>query len=104
MLNQRNCETGSLATSPDTASAVQIEWIGLPLRVDWERQPVSVHSEDAALLERLILFLRNQHNVRKRSIVMPDREEGGHLFFIYQICDPRWIVAFLDSERGDPFG
>jgi hypothetical protein len=87
-----------------TDSAEPIEWVGLSLRVDWERQPVSVHSEDAALLERLILFLRNQHNVKKRSIVMPDREVGGFLFFIYQICDPRWIAAFLETERGDSNG
>jgi hypothetical protein len=76
----------------------------LPIRVDWDRQPVSVHSEDPALLERLSLFLRNQHNLKKRSIVMPDREGGGFLFFIYQVCDPRWIAAFLDDITGDDNG
>jgi hypothetical protein len=26
---------------------------------------------------------------------MEDREEGsGHLFFLYQACDPRWIASF----------
>jgi hypothetical protein len=74
------------------------------IRVDWDRQPVSVHSDDAAVLERLILFLRNQHNVKKRSIVMPDREDGGFLFFIYQVCDPRWIVAFLEHDSGEVDG
>lgn len=76
----------------------------MSIRVDWDRQPVSVHSDNAAVLERLILFLRNQHNVKKRSLVMPDREEGGYLFFIYQVCDPRWIGAFLENESGDVDG
>jgi hypothetical protein len=74
------------------------------IRVDWDRQPVSVHSDNAAVLERLILFLRNQHNVKKRSLVMPNREEGGYVFFISQVCDPRWIVAFLENESGDVDG
>ena len=72
----------------------------MSLWVDWERQPVSVHAADADILERLILHLRNQHNVRKRSIVMPDRENDGFLFFIYQVCDPRWIAAFLEHGEG----
>lgn len=74
----------------------------MSLRVDWDRQPVSVHSTEASVLEALILYLRNSHNVRKRSIVMPDRENGGFLFFIYQVCDPRWIAAFLDGlDKGE---
>ena len=32
--------------------------------------------------------------IKKRSIVMDDRESGGYLFFIYQPCDPRWIIEF----------
>ena len=47
------------------------------------------------VLEALILHLRNSHGVRRRSIVMEDREEGpGFLFFLYQACDPRWIASF----------
>ena len=72
----------------------------MSIRVDWDRQPVSVHAERAEVLERLILHLRNQHNVKKRSIVMDDRENGGYLFFIYQVCDPRWILDFI-KQGGD---
>ncbi len=25
---------------------------------------------------------------------MQDREEGGFLFFLYQPCNPRWILEF----------
>jgi hypothetical protein len=65
------------------------------LRVNWDRTPVSVHHESKATLEGLILHLRNKHGVRKRSIVMEDREEeSGFLFFLYQACDPRWIANF----------
>ena len=62
--------------------------------------PVSVHSDDREELESLIRFLRQQHNLRKRSIIMDDREDGGFLFFIYQVCDPRWIVEFLNQQAG----
>jgi len=69
------------------------------LRVNWDRTPVSVHHESKALLELLILHLKNKHGLRKRSIVMEDREEGpGYLFFLYQACDPRWIAEFIISK------
>lgn len=67
----------------------------MALRVNWDRTPVSVHHDSKEVLELLILHLRNKHGLRKRSIVMEDREEGpGHLFFLYQPCDPRWIAEF----------
>ena len=67
----------------------------MALRVNWDRTPVSVHHTRKDVLEALILFLRNSHGVRRRSIVMEDREEGpGFLFFLYQPCDPRWIASF----------
>ena len=62
--------------------------------------PVSVHGDDREILEALIRYLRQQHNVRKRSIVMDDREAGGFLFFLYQVCDPRWIAEFLNQLGG----
>ena len=65
--------------------------------VDWNRTPVSVHGPNKNQLELLILHLRNNHNVRRRSLVMPDREQGGFLFFLYQACNPLWIAEFIDS-------
>ena len=69
----------------------------MPVRIDWNRQPVSIHSEDQQELEELIQFLKAKHSIRKRSIIMQDRENSGFLFFIYQPCDPRWIVEFYQS-------
>ena len=66
----------------------------MPVRIDWNRQPVSIHSDNRQELEELIQFLKAKHSIRKRSIIMQDRENGGFLFFIYQPCDPRWIVEF----------
>ena len=86
--------------SPATDNAAPTDGVRVKLWVDWDRQPVSVHSESSEDLEALILHLRQQHNVRKRSLVMPDREQGGFLFFLYQSCDPRWIAAFLDGRGG----
>ena len=68
----------------------------MPIWVDWDRQPVSVHGEDQASLEALIQHLKQQHNVRKRSLVMADRE-NGFVFFLYQSCDPRWIANHLNQ-------
>ena len=85
---------------PATDNVAPTDGVRVKIWVDWDRQPVSVHSESSEHLEALILHLRQQHNVRKRSLVMPDREQGGFLFFLYQTCDPRWIAAFLDGRRG----
>ncbi len=66
----------------------------MPLRVNGDLTPVSVHHDNQDVLEELILHLRNTFGVRKRSLVMKDRDEGGYLFFIYQPCNPRWILEF----------
>ena len=66
----------------------------MPVRIDWDRHPVSVHCEDKSELENLIEFLKTKYSIRKRSIIMDDRESAGYLFFLYQPCDPRWIAEF----------
>ncbi len=70
----------------------------MTVRIDWDRHPVSVHSEIKDELELLIVFLKTKHSIRKRSVVMDDRENGGYLFFIYQPCDPRWVAEFINSD------
>ena len=69
----------------------------MSVRVDWNRNPVSVHSDDKEELELLVNFLKSKYSIRKRSLVMEDREEGGFLFFLYQPCDPRWVLEFINS-------
>ncbi len=69
----------------------------MSVRVDWNRNPVSVHSDDKEELELLVNFLKTKYSIRKRSLVMEDREEGGFLFFLYQPCDPRWVLEFINS-------
>ena len=68
------------------------------MRVDWDRTPVSVHHSEKVVLEFLILHLRNKYGIRKRSLVMQDREAGGFLFFLYQPCNPKWILEFDISK------
>jgi hypothetical protein len=68
------------------------------MRVNWDRTPVSVHHDDKKELESLIIHLRNNFGVRKRSLVMNDHEEGGFLFFLYQPCNPRWILEYEELE------
>lgn len=69
----------------------------MAVRVNWDRTPVSVHHDEKAVLEALILHLRNKYGVRKRSLVMEDREESGFLFFLYQPCNPVWIMEFTSK-------
>jgi hypothetical protein len=72
------------------------------LVVKWDRTPVSIHHEEKVFLEGLILHLRNKHGVRRRSIVMEDREgDSGHLFFLYQACDPRWIASYKGAQPSE---
>ena len=71
----------------------------MPIWVDWNRTPVSVHGPEQESLELLILYLRNTYNLRRRSLVMPDRERGGFLFFIYQACNPVWIAEFVERRE-----
>lgn len=71
----------------------------MPIWVDWNRTPVSVHGPEQESLEQLILYLRNTYNVRRRSLVMEDRERGGFLFFIYQACNPVWIAEFIQRQE-----
>lgn len=68
------------------------------MRVDWDRTPVSVHHSEKEVLEFLILHLRNKYGIRKRSLVMQDREAGGFLFFLYQPCNHKWILEFDISK------
>ncbi len=74
----------------------------MPVRVNWDRTPVSIHSESKDELESLILHLRNKFGLRKRSLVMQDREEGGFLFFLYQPCNPRWIIEHDYPTQSNP--
>lgn len=72
----------------------------MTVRVNWDRTPVSVHHHDKDVLEALVLHLRNKYGVRKRSLVMEDREDTGFLFFLYQPCNPRWIIEFTSNLNG----
>ncbi len=65
-----------------------------PVRVDWNRSPVSIHHNSIEALQSLLLHLLEQHGITKHSIAMPDREEGGFVAFLYQVCDPAWIVEW----------
>ena len=82
-----------------TANAAPTDGVRVKVWVDWDRQPVSVHSERSEDLEALILHLRQQHNVRKRSLVMPDREQGGFLFSFTSLATHVGFQHFLtDGE------
>ena len=64
----------------------------MPLMVAWDRTPVSVHASKDELT-RLIQHLRNNHNFRKHSKIMPDREnEEEAVVFLYAPSDPRWFM------------
>ena len=60
---------------------------------------MSIHHNSIEVLQSLLLYLREQHGITKHSIAMPDREEGGFVAFLYQVCDPAWIVEWQQMEE-----
>ncbi|MBT04811.1 MAG: hypothetical protein CMA92_03455 [Euryarchaeota archaeon] len=67
----------------------------MAIRVAWDRNPVSIHG-DKEHLQRLVEHLRNNHNYRKHSLIMPDRENDEEaVLFLYGACDPRWIAEVM---------
>ena len=62
------------------------------MHVAWDRTPVSVHGAKGEL-QTILEHLRNNHQVHKHSLIMPDRQSDGEaVFFIYQPCDPKWFM------------
>ena len=55
----------------------------MAISVDWVRIPINVRSEKLEELKKLLEYL-NKKGLKKHSIIMPDREEGGFIFFIYE--------------------
>ena len=67
----------------------------MAIRVAWDRNPVSIHGAKDEL-SMLIQHLREKHNFRKHSNIMPDRENDEEaVVFLYAPCDPRWIAEVL---------
>ena len=67
------------------------------IRVDWTQDPVSLHADSADDLNRLFALLREQHGLKKRSIPMPVRENGGFVAFLYAPIDPRVLAAAIEE-------
>ena len=67
------------------------------IRVDWTQDPVSLHADSVDDLNRLFALLREQHGLKKRSIPMPDRENGGFVAFLYAPIDPRVLAAAIQE-------
>ncbi|MDA0877666.1 MAG: hypothetical protein O3B05_02215 [archaeon] len=65
------------------------------VQVSWDNDPVSLHAQEAEVLNRLFALLRERLDVRKRSIPMPDRERGGFIAFLYQPVDPRRLAELI---------
>ena len=95
-------DDGTMARMPDLVTFAQKHGLKIATIADLIAYRLKhdriVRAEVETELEALALHLRNHHNVRKRSLVMPDREHGGFLFFLYQSCNPRWIAQFLDQR------
>ena len=67
------------------------------IRVDWTQDPVSIHAEFAEELEGLFAYLKQQHGLKKRSIPMPYRENGGYVAFLYAPIDPRVLAQAIEE-------
>ena len=71
----------------------------MPKRIDWDRHPVSIHSEDKSELEDLIEYLKTKHSILKRSIIMDDRESGGFLFLYTNHVTLDGLLNFITGEN-----
>ena len=67
------------------------------IRVDWTQDPVSLHAESAEVLNQLFAVLREHHGLTKRSIPMPDHENGGFVAFLYAPIDPRVLATAIEE-------
>ena len=67
------------------------------IRVDWTQDPVSLHAETSEVLNRLFALLRDKHGFKKRSVPMPDRENGGFVAFLYAPIDPRVLSSVIEE-------
>ena len=67
------------------------------IRVDWTQDPVSLHAETSEVLNHLFALLRDKHGLRKRSVPMPDRENGGFVAFLYAPIDPRVLSSVIEE-------
>lgn len=70
----------------------------MPIQVDWTRIPISVESNDKSELNDLLNYLKKK-GLRKHSIIMPNRESEGHLFFIYDNINKQDIDAWKEEDR-----
>ena len=68
----------------------------MPIQVDWDRNPISIRCEDKSKLSILLIFLKEK-GIKKHSIIMPDRENGGFLFFVYGKLE-KSIIEKWNSE------
>ena len=67
------------------------------IRVDWTQDPVSLHAETPEVLNHLFALLRERHGIKKRSVPMHDRENGGFVAFLYEPIDPRFLSAVIEE-------
>ncbi|MAS63316.1 MAG: hypothetical protein CMA34_06655 [Euryarchaeota archaeon] len=62
----------------------------MSIYIDWARNPIIAKSQDEEKLSEFLIFL-NKYGIKKHSIVMPDRETGGFILFLYQKIDEEII-------------
>ena len=69
----------------------------MPIDVDWGRIPISIRSEVNSELSQFLNYLKKK-GLKKHSIIMPDREQGGFIFFIYEKIEENTLEKW-NKER-----
>ena len=69
----------------------------MQVSIDWEANPINVWHIDKTILDELLKHL-HFHGLLKHSIVMPDRDRGGFLFFVYETVDPNLILEWEERR------
>ena len=70
----------------------------MPIDVDWDRIPISIRSGSNTELSEFLNYLKKK-GLKKHSIIMPDREHGGSIFFIYEKLEQNILEKWIkDGE------
>jgi len=66
----------------------------MSIDVDWGRIPISIRSENNTELTQFLNYLKKK-GLKKHSIIMPDREHGGFIFFNYEKMEKNILEKWI---------
>ena len=63
----------------------------MSIEVNLDSKSPHIWSDSSTKLEEVLHHLRDEHGMKRHSIIMKDVERGGFLFFIYEKIKQEWL-------------